>query len=247
MIILIPAQERVLFEKTMTTLFSSSVLSCSRPFVILIHWHSGESGLVCRRNICMSLSVIRSSALSDLPKSIGGRHGPTLQISSPTSASLCVFITYLRSPLISTPMHQSSGTITGEMRPVVSGWGLTYAVLQSNLNPTRSLSLPVTLPSPLSSCALNRPLNHSTQALWLVDLSAWLNSHFHHVLHGRVTERANGGERESKRMRKADTQIREVREPDQMGPLHAPDDRHLDQRGGVKLCRACRVQAGVKK
>lgn len=66
------------------------------------------------------------------------------------------------------------------------------AIQQSNPNPSLSLSL-CHPPSPApSSCAPNRPLNHSAQALWLVDLSAWLNSHFHHVLHRSVTEWVRG-------------------------------------------------------
>lgn len=76
-----------------------------------------------------------------------------------------------------------------------------------------------------SSCALNRPLNHPAQALWLVDLSAWLNSHFHHVLHRRVTERERGREMERQ------MPIREVSEPNQMGFYHTDDDRHLDHTG----------------
>lgn len=77
-------------------------------------------------------------------------------------------------------------------------------------------------PSP-SSCALNRPLNHSAQALWLVDLSAWLNSHFHHILHRRVTEWERERKRETNKL------ILEVSDFNQMGYLHVTD-RHLDQR-----------------
>lgn len=69
-----------------------------------------------------------------------------------------------------------------------------------------------------SSCALNRPLNHSAQALWLVDLSAWLNSHFHHVLCRRVTEWESGREGETGIV------IRELSKPNQMGSLHMMTD-----------------------
>lgn len=67
-------------------------------------------------------------------------------------------------------------------------WEMTCATEQST--PSRLFPSPhhPSFLSP-SSCALKGPLNHSAWALWLVDLSAWLNSHFHHALHGRVTEK----------------------------------------------------------
>lgn len=88
---------------------------------------------------------------------------------------------------ISLLVHQS----IREIRPEVSDE--TWPVPRSSQHQLVSLFFLITLSflSP-SSCALKGPLNHSAWALWLVDLSAWLNSHFHHTLHGRVTGKRNG-------------------------------------------------------
>lgn len=49
--------------------------------------------------------------------------------------------------------------------------------------------------------------------------------------------------RERERKGEADTLIKEVSEPDQMGSLHVDDDRRLDQRR--KRLKLHRVQDGV--
>lgn len=107
-----------------------------------------------------------------------------------------------------------------------------------NQTPTRiSLHCQHAFPPP-SSCAPNRPLNHSAQALWLVDLSAWLNSRFHHVIHR--TDRM----RRKERGWKNGTVIRGGEWAQANGihlRLHTDDDRHFDQRGRAWICKECKL------
>lgn len=161
MIILIPAEERVCERRQslLLSLFTSPAPPNHLPFSpidIQVRTALSEVGISASVRVWSGARHLERSAKVNRRKTwahatIQSVHVSNRErLSSPTSASLCVFIIYLRYPLNSPPMHQSTGTIIGEMRLEVSGWEVTCAIQQSNLNPTRPLSLSPSPSLPLS-------------------------------------------------------------------------------------------------